>query len=90
MARKITDAQISQMRELYEELGTYAAVAKQLGVSPATVSKYIKQRNVVKTYTSCTIQPIKIEDTDPQFIRNFTHQTIEEKDSYNKWLEEFE
>ena len=43
MAKKITNEIIEQMFELYEELGTYSAVAKKLGVSASTVSKYIKE-----------------------------------------------
>ena len=41
MAKKITQEIINQMLDLYEELGTYSAVAKKLGVSASTVSKYI-------------------------------------------------
>ena len=39
MAKKITQEIINQMLSLYEELGTYSAVAKKLGVSASTVSK---------------------------------------------------
>ena len=42
MARKITDELIQEMKRLYEENGCYSTTAKLLGISPATVSKYIK------------------------------------------------
>ena len=38
MAKKITPDIIAKMLPLYEELGTYSAVAKELGISAATVS----------------------------------------------------
>ena len=41
MAR-VTEREIEQMNELYIKLGTYSAVAKELGRSAGTVSKYIK------------------------------------------------
>ena len=43
MARKITDAIIQEMKRLYEKNGCYSMTAKLLGVSPATVSKYLKK-----------------------------------------------
>lgn len=42
MATKVTDELIEQMLELYNKLGTYAAVAREIGVSSSTCSKYIK------------------------------------------------
>ena len=45
MAKRITQEQIAKMAELYEELGTYSAVAKKLGVSASSVSKYLKELN---------------------------------------------
>ncbi len=38
----VTQDVIRQMNDLYLELGTYAAVARKTGFSPATVKKYIK------------------------------------------------
>ena len=43
MARKITEELIQEMKRLYKENGCYSMTAKQLGVSPATVSKYLKK-----------------------------------------------
>ena len=42
MAVKVTNELIEQMVELYNKLGTYAAVAREIGVSASTCSKYIK------------------------------------------------
>ena len=42
MAVKVTNELIEQMVELYNQLGTYAAVAREIGVSASTCSKYIK------------------------------------------------
>lgn len=42
MATKITKELVEQMVELYNKLGTYAAVAREIGVSASTCSKYIK------------------------------------------------
>ena len=42
MAIKVNQELINKMLELYKELKTYAAVAKELGVSASTCSKYIK------------------------------------------------
>ena len=39
MAKKVNQEMITQMIELYEKLGTYSAVAKEIGVSASTVSK---------------------------------------------------
>lgn len=43
MARTITKEQIIQINERYLELGSYAAVARELGVSPTTVKKYVAE-----------------------------------------------
>ncbi len=42
MGIKVTNELIEQMVELYNKLGTYAAVAREIGVSSSTCSKYIK------------------------------------------------
>lgn len=42
MAIKINQELINKMLELYKELKTYAAVAREIGVSASTCSKYIK------------------------------------------------
>lgn len=41
MATRITDEQKLEMNILYIKYGTYAAVAREMGVAPTTVKKYI-------------------------------------------------
>lgn len=41
MAGTITNEQKKQINELYCKLGTYAGVARELGIAPTTVKKYI-------------------------------------------------
>ncbi len=40
---RITPEEIKEMVTLYDQLGTYAAVAKKMGRSADSVSKYIKK-----------------------------------------------
>lgn len=43
MAKKVTTDEKKQMWQLYQDLGTYAKVAKKMKRSPDTVSKYVKE-----------------------------------------------
>lgn len=52
MAKKITPEQVEQMELLYAKLGTYSAVAREMGISAGTVSRYLKQKAEEKTYSS--------------------------------------
>lgn len=52
MAKKITPEQVEQMELLYSELGTYSAVAREMGISAGTVSRYLKQKSEEKTYST--------------------------------------
>lgn len=54
MATKITTDIIKQINELYIKLGTYAAVARELGIASTTVKKY-----VVKDYCPLEEREIK-------------------------------
>ena len=45
-ARHISPEEIVEMQRLYRELGTYAAVAKEIGRSASSVSKYVQMKNV--------------------------------------------
>lgn len=40
---------VQKMLELYEEFGTYSAVAKKMGCAASTVSKYISAARANKT-----------------------------------------
>lgn len=41
MAKRITQDDIERINVLYKELKTYAAVARELGIAPSTVKKYV-------------------------------------------------
>lgn len=41
-AKHVTPEEIVEMNRLYSKLGTYAAVAKEIGRSASTVAKYVK------------------------------------------------
>ena len=45
-APRITPEEIIKMQRLYRQLGTYAAVAKEIGRSPSSVSKYVQMKGV--------------------------------------------
>ena len=47
MARKVQQTDIERMLELYSQLGTYAAVARETGFSASTVRKYILENQVI-------------------------------------------
>ncbi len=51
MAKRISDETIEQIQILYKELGVKSQVAKKLGISASTVSKYLKEE-----------KPILVED----------------------------
>lgn len=87
MANKISQSQIDEMLRLYEEIGTYSGVAKQMGISAGTVSKYIKEQKQTQKfnpYSSLTITPKPIKEIPFESIISFATLTNEEKDSYNK------
>ena len=45
-APRITPEEIIEMPRLYRQLGTYTAVAKEIGRSPSSVSKYVQMKGV--------------------------------------------
>ena len=89
MAKKITPEIIQQMLKLYEELGTYSAVAKKLGVSATTVSKYIKEQNSFKTYSTYSGPSPMENPPQKELIVGFSFLSHAELDSYNDFLKEF-
>ena len=46
MAKHISPAEIVEIQRLYRVMGTYAAVAKEMGRSASAVSKYVKMEDV--------------------------------------------
>lgn len=45
-ARHISPEEIVEMQRLYRIYGTYAAVAKEIGRSPSSVSKYVQMKDI--------------------------------------------
>ena len=45
-APRITPKEIIEMQRLYRKLGTYAAVAREVGRSASSVSKYVQMKGV--------------------------------------------
>ena len=45
-APRVTPSEIIEMQRLYKELGTYAAVAREIGRSASAVSKYVQMKNI--------------------------------------------
>lgn len=45
-APRVSPTEIVEMKRLYRELGTYAAVARKVKRSPDTVSRYVKMKDV--------------------------------------------
>lgn len=54
---KLAQETIEQIPILYAELKTYTAVAKKLGISASTVSKYVKE---LKTFNTQTLSQSKL------------------------------
>lgn len=64
MASKVTEQDKIKMNELYLDLRTYAAVARETGFSPSTVKKYI-----IPNYVS--IENIEIKKFDKEIPADF-------------------
>lgn len=45
---KVSAKEIEKMVQLYEELGTYKAVAKKMRRDPDTVAKYVGRRQAIQ------------------------------------------
>lgn len=48
MARRVTPQEIVEMNHLYAELGSYAAVGREIGRSGSTVARYVKLEGTPK------------------------------------------
>lgn len=57
---KLSEELIAQIPPLYQELGTYTAVAKRLGINPSTVSKYVKLFNTQDAAPAKKTKRVKI------------------------------
>lgn len=69
MAARITEDQKIQMNILYQELKTYAAVARSMGVSASTVKRYIIPDFI--NPEELTITTIQIDELPPVDIDKF-------------------
>lgn len=86
MAKKITSAIAQALAARYAELGSYAAVAREFGISASTASKYIKEQSAIRTYNSyCGPAP----SVSPHDIFTFSSLTEEEKASREAFYAEF-
>ena len=99
MARtKITDEVIEQINELYCELKVKSHVAKALGISASTVSKYIvpnyipKDQRVVEVFNGrpsvIPFDKIASFDGAADIGYFFTHMTEDEKEDIKKLQKE--
>ena len=99
MARtKITDEIKEQINELYCELGVKSHVAKALGISASTVSKYIvdgyvpKEKRNIETFNGrpsvISFDKIASFDGAADIGYFFTHMTEDEKEDIKKLQKE--
>lgn len=87
MANKITPEQIAQMVTLYSTLKSYAAVARQLGVSASTVSKYVKANQETEKITCSLYEgPLPIGEQEIS-IENFSVLSDAELASYERMFQ---
>lgn len=72
---KLSDEKIAEIQKRYAECGVYAQVARELGVSPATVKKYASSDSARSSKVSVPIikfegEPLPIE----QIVSPLTHR----------------
>ena len=71
MATKITEEQKLQMNILYKKYNTYAAVAREMGVAPTTVQKYIIPNfEVPQSEDINRFDSSKLPEFDPKAFEN--------------------
>lgn len=68
MATKITNEMISKINEAYAVTPVYAAVARQLGISPSSVKKYVTSDYIKKS--EVVVKPISKDLI--KSVENFT------------------
>lgn len=88
MAKKIDNAVIEQIQELYAKLGTYSAVAKELGISASTVSKYLKKQSSSASFSEYSGPQPNNEPPSKEAIITFSTLSQNEKDSFNEFYKE--
>jgi hypothetical protein len=96
---KLTDEKIREIQEAYKRLGTYAATAREVGVSASTVKKYTTEevpvRPMVKENEKIERKIItKLPDFDIHWFDGVTnfgalceYNKKEEADVLNFWKE---
>lgn len=93
IAKKLSSEQIQQIHTLYQQIGTYSGVAKQIGISATTVAKYVKASYTMPVINlqlpTVRIAAKPIEQISIDSILTFSVNTPEEKQSYQAWLKEF-
>lgn len=88
MANKVTPELVEKMVSLYQEIGTYSGVAVALGVSPSTVSRYLKRKDGIKTYNDYSgAEPIEFPEKES--VRTFSILSDTEEYSYKKFVKEY-
>ena len=73
---KLSDEKIAEIQKRYAECGVYAQVARELGVSPATVKKYVSSSDSARS-PKVSVPIIKFEGEPlliEQFVSPFTLQ----------------
>ena len=74
---KLSDEKIAEIQKRYAECGVYAQVARELGVSPTTVKKYVSSSSDSARSPKVSVPIIKFEG-DPlpieQIVSPLTHQ----------------
>ena len=73
---KLSDEKIAEIQKRYDECGVYAQVARELGVSPATVKKYVSSSDSARS-PKVSVPIIKFEGEPlpiEQIVSPLTHQ----------------
>ena len=75
---KLSDEKIAEIQKRYAECGVYAQVARELGVSPATVKKYVSSSSSDSVRSPKVSVPITKFESEPlpieQIVSPLTHQ----------------